>query len=189
MEHFTVKDLMVPLSEYATVPEGSTLFEAVMALEKAQEEYQLNKYQHRAILVLDKNKHVIGKVSHLNVLKAIEPQNSKMEKITDLKKFGFGDAFITSLKKQYRPDGVTIEALYDKAGQRPVEEFMQAPSAGEFVEENATLEAAIHQLLLGPHLSLLVTSDDKIVGILRMSDVFAAIFHSMKMSEPPKNTA
>jgi len=34
---YLVKQLMVPLSEYATVPEGSTLFEAVLALEKAQE--------------------------------------------------------------------------------------------------------------------------------------------------------
>ena len=33
---YLVKELMVPLSEYATVPEGSTLFDAVLALEKAQ---------------------------------------------------------------------------------------------------------------------------------------------------------
>ena len=35
MKNYLVKDLMVPLSEYATVPTGSTLFEAVLALEKA----------------------------------------------------------------------------------------------------------------------------------------------------------
>ena len=37
MENYLVKDLMVPLSEYATVPEGSTLYEAVQALEKSGE--------------------------------------------------------------------------------------------------------------------------------------------------------
>ena len=37
MTQYLIKDLMVPISEYATVPEGSTLFEAVLALEKAQE--------------------------------------------------------------------------------------------------------------------------------------------------------
>ena len=56
MKNFLVKDLMVPLSEYATVPEGSTLFEAVLALEKAQEEYDRTKYRHRAVLILDKKK-------------------------------------------------------------------------------------------------------------------------------------
>jgi hypothetical protein len=39
VREFCVKELMVPLSEYATVPEGSTLFDAVLALEKAQEEF------------------------------------------------------------------------------------------------------------------------------------------------------
>jgi hypothetical protein len=42
---YTVKDLMVPLSEYATVSEDASLYEAVVSLEKAQEEFstQLEK--------------------------------------------------------------------------------------------------------------------------------------------------
>jgi hypothetical protein len=39
------------------------------------------------------------------------------------------------------------------------------------------------QLVTGRHLSLLVTIDKKIVGILRLTDVFAAIFHAMKECE------
>lgn len=44
MGEYRVKELMVPLSEYATVPVGSTLFDAVLALEKAQEEFDRTKY-------------------------------------------------------------------------------------------------------------------------------------------------
>ena len=39
MQDFSIAQLMVPLSEYATVSEGATLYDAVMALEKAQEKY------------------------------------------------------------------------------------------------------------------------------------------------------
>ena len=39
VRNYTVKELMVPISEYAAVPKGSTLFDAIMALEKAQEEF------------------------------------------------------------------------------------------------------------------------------------------------------
>ena len=46
---------MVPISEYATVPEGATLLETLLALEKAQEEFQQTRYSHRAVLILDKN--------------------------------------------------------------------------------------------------------------------------------------
>ena len=53
-----VRDLMVPLDEYATVGEEATLWEAVIALEKAQEDLDRSfyKYLHRAILVLDKER-------------------------------------------------------------------------------------------------------------------------------------
>ena len=60
---------------------------------------------------------------------------------------------------------------------------MQAPSEGEFNEQEATLEAAIVQLVMGRHLSLLVTRDNKIVGLLRLTDAFAAVFHTMKECE------
>ena len=60
---------------------------------------------------------------------------------------------------------------------------MQAPSEGEFIEQEASLEIAVLQLVMGHHLSLLVTSGKEIVGILRLTDVFAAVFHTMKECE------
>ena len=60
---------------------------------------------------------------------------------------------------------------------------MQATSQGEFIGEEETLEAAIMQLVMGYHLSLLVTRDNEIVGILRLTDAFAAVFHTMKDCE------
>ena len=60
---------------------------------------------------------------------------------------------------------------------------MQAPSAEEFIEHDASLQIAILQLVMGHHLSLLVTKGGQIIGILRLTDVFAAIFHTMKECE------
>ena len=60
---------------------------------------------------------------------------------------------------------------------------MQATSEGEYVDEETSLDMAIHQLLLGDHLSLLATRKSEIVGILRLTDVFAAVFHTMKECE------
>ena len=67
-----------------------------------------------------------------------------------------------------------------KAGEQPVNKFMHTPTEGEYIAEDATLEVAIHQLIMGQHQSLLVTRDKEIVGILRLTDVFAAVFHKMK---------
>jgi hypothetical protein len=42
---------------------------------------------------------------------------------------------------------------------------------------------AVMQLVMGRHLSLLVTRDTDIIGILRLTDAFAAVFHIMKECE------
>ena len=183
MKNYTVKDLMVPISEYASVLEGSTLFEAVLALEKVQEQFDYAKYQHRAILILNKENRVIGKLSQLDVLRAIEPRNEQTDKIDDISRFGFSEKFIHAIRDKHRLEGVLLEDICEVAMKIKVEDFMQAPSEGEIVEENTSLDTAIHQLVMGTHLSLLVTRGEEIVGILRMSDVFAAVFHAMKQCE------
>jgi CBS domain-containing protein len=183
VEDYTVKDLMVPIAEYATVSENATVYDAVMALERAQAEFDHNKYQHRAILVLDQNSQVIGKISQLDVLRAIEPKSERMNEIQDLGQFGFTDRFITIMQEQNRQAGPLLQNSMQTALKTKVIDCMQSPSEGEYVEENTSIDTAIHQLVIGTHLSLLVTRGNNIVGILRLSDVFAAVFHAMKQSE------
>jgi CBS domain-containing protein len=185
MSTYAVKELMVPLSEYATVQEGATLFEAVLALEKVQEEYDHTKYRHRAILVLDKNKRVVGKLSHLDVLRAIENQPDDRESfnVKELNSFGFSRKFIRTLVNERRRKNISLRDLCKIASKVRVETIMQTPTEGEYVEPETTLELAIHQMVMGDHLSLLVAREKEIVGIVRLSDVFAAIFHTMKECE------
>jgi hypothetical protein len=180
---YLVKELMVPLSEYATVPEGSTLFDAVLALEKARENYDRTKYKHRGVLILDKDKRVIGKLGQLDVLRALGQKDEDPGEIKELRQFGFSSKFVHKLRKQQRMKATPLKGLCSKAAKLKVEAFMQAPSEGEFIEQEASLEAALMQLVLGRHLSLLVTADKEIVGVLRLTDAFAAVFHTMKECE------
>ena len=182
MKSLTVNDLMVPLSEYATVTEDATLYEAVLALEKAQEKYEdkHTRYSHRAILVLDKNGKVAGKLSQLDVLKALEPKYQDMIEGAGYHRFGFTKEFMKSMLQGYHLFASPLEDICRKAGEKNVKAVMYTPSEGEYVSEDATLDEAIHQLIMGHHQSLLVTRDVSIVGVLRLSDVFAAVFHAMK---------
>ena len=61
---------------------------------------------------------------------------------------------------------------------------MHQPTEGEHVDEDATVDEAIHQLVLGRHQSLLVMRKRHIVGILRLTDVFAVVFHAIKTCAP-----
>ena len=185
MKTIYVKDLMVPLDEYATVSEEATLFEAVVALEKAQEKLDRTrfKYLHRAILVYDKNNNIVGKISQLDVLRALEPEYGEMGDQKSISRFGFSKKFLQSLREQFSLLEMPFEDACRKAAQAKVKKFMYSPSEGEYVEEDASLDVAIHRLVMGHHQSLLVTRGEKIVGILKLSDVFAEIFQTMKACE------
>ncbi|PID74468.1 MAG: hypothetical protein CSA20_05045 [Deltaproteobacteria bacterium] len=177
MRNYLARDIMVPISEYATVEIGTPLIEAVRALEKAQETYKTSKYQHRSVLVLDKNGNVVGKITQIRALKAIEPVFAYMDQIEEIKKFKFSEDFIVNLRSQFRDQEKFIcKSTLSKAAEKKVEEFMQTHAPGEYIEEDGSLDQAIHKLVTGKHHSLLVSNEDSITGILRSADVFTTVF-------------
>jgi CBS domain-containing protein len=175
---------MVPLAEYATVPAGSTLMDAMLALEKAQEEFNHNKYRHRGVVIIDREKGVIGKLGQMDVLRALEPKEEDDDEVRKLRQFGFSSDFIRNRRRQKRLAAAPLKDLCRTVSRLKVEDFMQTPTEGEIIDEEASLEVAIQQMVVGNHLlSLLVTRERKIVGVLRMTDVFAAVFHAAKECE------
>jgi len=183
LKNYCVKDLMVPISEYATVPEEATLFESVLALEKAQEKFQESRYSHRAVLIMDKNKRVLGKLSQMDFLCALEPSDANLDQIRKFKQFGFTRKAVALQQEEYLKNSPPILDVYSKAAKLKVTDLMQRPTEGEYVDEQTSLDMALHQLTTGSNLSLLVTRGKDIVGVLRLADVFAAVFHAMKESE------
>jgi len=189
VKNYLVKDLMVPISEYATVVLGTPLIEAIHVLERAQEAYTISKYQHRAIIVLNQDGHVVGKISQLRALKAIETEFDFTDQIEEIRKFKFSENYVAQLRDKYRSrEKIIKEETLREVAAKKVEEFMQMPTPGEFVSEDCNLDTAIHRLIAGTHLSLLVTRGEQIIGILRISDVFAAVFHEMMTIAENKNS-
>jgi len=182
MELLTVKDLMVPLDEYATVSQDATLYDAVFALEKAQKEIDLDRYKylHRAVLVYDKAGKIVGKVSQLDILRALEPKYQEMGTPESISRAGFSPSFLQSMLDQYSLLADPFTELCSKSARLIIKDFMYTPTQGEYVEYDAALNVAVHQLVMGHHQSLLVTDGDEIVGILRLCDVFKHIFQTVK---------
>jgi predicted transcriptional regulator len=77
-----------------------------------------------------------------------------------------------------------LDNLCQRASRIKVKNVMYTPAEGEYVQEDATLDEGIHQLVIGHHQSLLVTRDSKVVGLLRISDVFAQVCEIMRTSQP-----
>jgi CBS domain-containing protein len=180
MKTITVKELMVPLNKYATVPMEATLREAVLALEKAQMTLDPSRHKHRAILVLDESGKVVSKMTMKNILVAFEPNYGKVEGTGVLERSGFSPDLIRSMLEDNALWAKPLEFVRERATQLKVGDFIQTLSKGEYIDENATLGEAAHQLIVYPFHSLLVTSGDEVVGILRLSDVFTKICEIIK---------
>lgn len=182
MKSILVKQLMVPLAEYATVNDDANLSEALDALEKAQEEFDKSRYRHRAILVCDKKtKQVVGKLSQLDVIRSLEPKyglftEEKEFPQAGMSRFGFSPNFMKAMLELYELWYDPLKDICQKASKQKVIDIMHKPTAGEYVKETANLGEAIHQLIMGHQQSLLVTGNEKeIVGVLRLTDVFKEI--------------
>jgi CBS domain-containing protein len=176
----TVKELMVPLEAYATVPKEATLREAVLALEKAQMTLDPSRHKHRAILVLDGSGKVVSKITMKNILVALEPNYGKVEGMDVLERSGFSPDLIKDMLENSALWAEPLQFFCERAAKLKVSDFIQAPSEGEYIDQNATLGEATHQLIVQPYLSLLVTNHDEVVGILRLSDVFTKVCDIIK---------
>lgn len=180
MKSKKITDLMVPLSEYATASEEATLYEAVMALEEAQEKFPAERYRHRAVLVLDAEGHVCGKVGQTEILRALEPKYETILERESLAHTGLTRAFMKSLMEHYSLWAGAMQDICKKASEQRIKDFMRTPADGEYVEAEATMDEAIHQLVVGGYQSLLVRRDDTVIGLLRLTDVFSVVSEAVK---------
>jgi CBS domain-containing protein len=180
MKTIAVKELMLPLGDYATVSVDATLREAVLALEKAQQALDVSRHKHRAILVLDENNKVVSKITMKDILVALEPNYGKLEGMEVLERSGYSPDMIKGMLEDNALWVEPLQFICERAAGLKLGDFIQAPSDDEHIDENATLGEATHQLIISPYLSLLVTSGDEVVGILRLSDVFAKICDIIK---------
>ncbi|UCG13512.1 MAG: CBS domain-containing protein [Deltaproteobacteria bacterium] len=183
MKEKTVKDLMTPLSEYGTISVEATLYEAALALERAQDEYDQARIRHRVLLIANEKGEIVGKISQLDVLRVLEPKGNRIQNSGSLSRFGYSSEY---LKPMLRQCGFWDKPLTDicrEAGNLKVKRLLHAPAEGEYVDENASLTEAIHRLALEHHQSLLVTRGKKIVGILRQRDMFKAVVETLSVCE------
>jgi hypothetical protein len=171
---------MVPLRDYATVHREATLREAVLALEKAQLTLDPSQHKHRAILLLDERGKVVSKIVMKDILVALEPNYGKVEGLEVLQRSGYSPDPIRSMLEDNVLWSKPLQFLCERATKLKVSDFIQAPSKEEYVDENAALGEATHQFVMYPYQSLLVTSGDEVLGILRLSDVFTKICDTIK---------
>jgi CBS domain containing-hemolysin-like protein len=170
----TVREFMVPLDAYSHVSEDASLYEAILSLENAlhkpQDAADPFRPRDRALLIMDKNNKIIGKLSMWEAIKGLNPQHDRhVDALAMVEDYGLWE----------RP----LQNILDRAKSVKAKDLLPKISKEEYIEENASLNQALHRLITGHHLSLLVNRDKEVVGILRLSDVFREVHTVLKSGE------
>lgn len=169
-----VKDIMVPLDKYAVVDDTVTVFGALVALKESQKNLKPGQFMHRAVLVKNKKGQVIGKIGHLAFLKGLEPKYSDIGDLNILSRAGLTPDFVKEMAIKWNlfKDDLHESCNYLKSIR--VTEIMHPVI--ENIDEEASLNEAVHKIVMWQTLSILVTRDDRTTGLLRLSDLFEEIF-------------
>ncbi len=127
----------------------------------------------------------MGKLSQLDVLTALEAKNEGMANIDQVVQFGFSSRFITELREEIHLQSGSFDKLYADPDimAMMVRDFMIKISEKDFIDEDTSLATAAHQMASRKRLSMLVTKEDEIVGVLRLSDVFTTVIHNVKTQQ------
>jgi len=178
MDEKRVKDLMVSLDEYPVVSQDATLRQAVLALEEAQKRLPGGRQPYRAVLVVDEKKRIVGKIGQLAFLGALEPRYDVIGDLDSLSVAGVSEEFVASMMEHYRFFQERLSDLCARSSRVLVKDVMRPVT--QSVDENATLQETIHRIVMWQTLSLLVTRDDAVVGLVRLSDLFDAVAEQLK---------
>lgn len=170
--------MMIPRDSFPVVRENATLLEALEVLETAQQSLPEGRQPYRAVLVVNSEGEITGKIGQLAFLKALEPKYAALGDLDQLARAGVSDEAQSLMMEHFRFFQDDIKDLCRMARMVLAKDAMHPLI--ESVEENASLNDALHQIVFYQTLSVLVTRQGKIVGILRLSDLFEEIAQQMK---------
>ncbi len=179
MEKMKVRDLMVPTDRFPKISSLATFSEALEALENAQKKYLSGESKQRILLVEDDERKVIGKLSPIDLIRGLETNYAKVDIEKTLDRFGLHYMW-KSMEENYRLWENPFRELCRKAAEVRINDFIKAPSEGQSVGVDDSLIKCFHLFVMNRHDALFVVEGDKIIGLLRFSDLYKKATRIMK---------
>lgn len=174
MKDILIKTIMIPLRDYVTVKETDTVYDVFQVLEKKSSDIH---HSHRDVIVVDGNGKFKGKVTMLDIFRTLEPNYKKLFK-------NYEDGTLT---KDYVINAIRdfnlwmepMKNICQRGANIKVSEIMHVPVDFEYLQENDSLEKALHEYVMGVHQPLIVKNGDTVTGVLRFVDLFEVIRDQM----------
>ena len=175
-----VRDLMVPLNEYPIVDSSATVLDAVIRLDESRRNSEPGRQPNQAVLVADKNGRIVGKIGQLAFLRALEPRSHVADDQNTLERAGVGDALMKTALNHFRSLQPGLPEMCLAAAALPVRVVMLPFK--EHIDVEAPIGEVIHQMGVWQTLSVLVTENDRPVGLIRLPDICDEVIKQMRQT-------
>lgn len=180
MKEILIKTVMTPLSDYVTLKETDTVYDVFQILEENKSE---GRQSHRDVIVVDDNGKFKGKVTMLDIFRALEPNYKKLFKT-------YGDGTLTkdhviNAIRDFNLWMEPIQSICERGANIKISEVMHVPVEFEYLQENDSLEKALHEYVMGVHQPMIVKNGDTVTGVLRFCDLFEVIREQMLACPAP----
>ncbi len=174
MEKQRVKDIMIPINKYAVVNEDDSILDALIKLKESQMKLAPDEFKHRAVLVKNKEGKIIGKLGHWAFLRSLEPKYDEMGDLRILSRAGLTQEFVSAMAFKWDLFKGPLDDYCKKLKEIKVSKVMHPVS--EHISIDASINDAVHAIVMWQTLSVVVIDKDEVVGILRLSDLFQEVF-------------
>ncbi|MFH1117982.1 MAG: CBS domain-containing protein [Pseudomonadota bacterium] len=170
-----VRDVMVPLTDYAVVSKDKPLKEAVAVLKRVYCEVEsgaCTEAGHRAVLILGANDELLGVMDFRSLLSVLIPEiaGSLTERLRSL---GVSIAFAEAGAQDLDEARSSFRARVLKNAETLVEDVMLKPKG--VIQAEDDLLTALKLMHRNRIVVLPVYEDGKLVGVLRDSDLFLCV--------------
>ncbi|MBU8934798.1 MAG: CBS domain-containing protein [candidate division Zixibacteria bacterium] len=173
-------DLMVPIDQYPTVDSSATILDAVIRLAESRFNSDQGRQPYQAVLIADNNGRIIGKLGQLALLKALEPRSHVVADQDTLNKAGVSDAILQTALDHFSVLQRRLSEMCQGAVAVPVRSVMRP--LREHIDVDAPICDVIHQMVTWQTLSVLVTQQDRPVGLIRLSDLCDEVMEQMRQA-------
>jgi hypothetical protein len=170
----SIRELMRPVEQFPRISDRSFFHEAMLALQKADEAFQSGTARQRILLVEDGAGRIIGKVTPMDVVRGLEPKYDRVDSLGDDIRYGVPQV-VQSMKEELRHWQEPLDDLCRKAAEVQVATFMNKPEPNQTVNIDEKMDNILHTFVTSRRNSLFVAENNAIIGLLRFSDLYAAI--------------
>ncbi|MCB9494005.1 MAG: CBS domain-containing protein [Desulfobacteraceae bacterium] len=183
-----VKDLMTPEKEFVRINESLSVPEAIVALKNAIKGYVEKNYLYDCVLVENSDGVVLGKISAVDIIKALEPKYSRTGDSDAFSKkgvphFGLSPEYVKTIVSRYNLWDESLEDMVRHSAKLKASDIMYSPSDGGHVYETSSMADAIHQMALNHHTSVIVEKDNQITGVIRLMDIFKEVCNRVEKNQ------